>query len=114
MTTLCKVLHHNTSDLLPVNDIAKLKKFAAVADKYDCIQPSAFFGRIWLERIGCETKELVDILILARDSDDHQNFHKPSKLMADGMSVAHIVQEFRKAKSRLPIEIYGKFTKIYY
>lgn len=32
MTTLCHVLHLNSSELLPVNDISRLKGFAVAAD----------------------------------------------------------------------------------
>lgn len=109
MITLCHVLHLRTSELVPVNDISKLKKFAAVADKYDCKHASMFFGRVWLERIECKTEDLIDLLILAHNFDDHQTFVRASKLMVDALSVRRIVQDFQKADSRLPSIIYGKF-----
>lgn len=50
-----------------------------------------FFGRVWLE---CETEDLIDLLILARDFDDHLTFERASKLMGGTMTMMRLVCAF--------------------
>jgi hypothetical protein len=113
MTTLCKVLHYNTTDLSPNKDITKLRSFVALADKFDCTPASMFYGRSWLSMFWENPSDLADLLSIAYYFDDPHTFKKVSvKLLKESKGVRNL-RALQKAASRFPIDIRGEFVSIY-
>ncbi|QDS75678.1 hypothetical protein FKW77_007596 [Venturia effusa] len=106
MLTLCKVLHHNAADLAPSHDIAKLKDFATVADKYDCVLACMFYGRVWLALFWDDTCALPEILAIAYLFDDPHTFKKISATLMLSSDGVKALRKFQKAAPiRFPIDV---------
>lgn len=85
MAILCKVLHHfhDDSDLVPT--IQKVRRFAAAADKYDCIRAPKLFMTLWISRFLTPTADdYGGLMVVAYQYDDHAAFASNSrKLLSD-------------------------------